>query len=145
MIRRPPRSTLFPYTTLFRSPRDGGEGGVNVGDARHDGLFLRGDGAPLGIRDDVLEYADGEALGDAAAPVHPLVLPRLESDALDQLRDEVGEAQRPAIPLEPRLLIGDRGAELDGVGVVREDLRADTVLERRDDLAAGRVVLGVRR
>src|SRR5262245_63300181 len=32
MIRRPPRSTLFPYTTLFRSPglsqpaRDGGDG-----------------------------------------------------------------------------------------------------------------------
>src|SRR5258708_11517670 len=23
MIRRPPRSTLFPYTTLFRSPRGG--------------------------------------------------------------------------------------------------------------------------
>src|SRR2546422_6233548 len=23
MIRRPPRSTLFPYTTLFRSPRMG--------------------------------------------------------------------------------------------------------------------------
>src|SRR2546426_11907462 len=25
MIRRPPRSTLFPYTTLFRSPVDGGQ------------------------------------------------------------------------------------------------------------------------
>src|SRR3712207_7964302 len=25
MIRRPPRSTLFPYTTLFRSERLGGE------------------------------------------------------------------------------------------------------------------------
>src|SRR3712207_7262647 len=25
MIRRPPRSTLFPYTTLFRSVHDGGE------------------------------------------------------------------------------------------------------------------------
>src|SRR3712207_8393521 len=24
MIRRPPRSTLFPYTTLFRSPLGGG-------------------------------------------------------------------------------------------------------------------------
>src|SRR5256885_11392745 len=24
MIRRPPRSTLFPYTTLFRSPTSGG-------------------------------------------------------------------------------------------------------------------------
>src|SRR5258708_9282547 len=29
MIRRPPRSTLFPYTTLFRSPLDG----------RHDGGY----------------------------------------------------------------------------------------------------------
>src|SRR2546425_6074481 len=27
MIRRPPRSTLFPYTTLFRSSRRGGGGG----------------------------------------------------------------------------------------------------------------------
>src|SRR2546427_4282783 len=25
MIRRPPRSTLFPYTTLFRSPEPDGE------------------------------------------------------------------------------------------------------------------------
>src|SRR2546422_2307907 len=29
MIRRPPRSTLFPYTTLFRSsPQRGGGGGA---------------------------------------------------------------------------------------------------------------------
>src|SRR6266705_4746850 len=28
MIRRPPRSTLFPYTTLFRSRRDRGRGDV---------------------------------------------------------------------------------------------------------------------
>src|SRR3712207_8205717 len=26
MIRRPPRSTLFPYTTLFRSDQNGGLG-----------------------------------------------------------------------------------------------------------------------
>src|SRR3712207_8524338 len=26
MIRRPPRSTLFPYTTLFRSPLSGNKG-----------------------------------------------------------------------------------------------------------------------
>src|SRR2546423_11967182 len=33
MIRRPPRSTLFPYTTLFRSIRDlvaGGPGGPGI-------------------------------------------------------------------------------------------------------------------
>src|SRR2546422_7481794 len=29
MIRRPPRSTLFPYTTLFRSPRRDGGGGAS--------------------------------------------------------------------------------------------------------------------
>src|SRR5688572_31912233 len=28
MLRRPPRSTLFPYTTLFRSPLGRGELGV---------------------------------------------------------------------------------------------------------------------
>src|SRR2546427_3097685 len=28
MIRRPPRSTLFPYTTLFRSDRSAGQGAL---------------------------------------------------------------------------------------------------------------------
>src|SRR3712207_8009256 len=32
MIRRPPRSTLFPYTTLFRSPDDALEIGPRLGD-----------------------------------------------------------------------------------------------------------------
>src|SRR5256885_3571045 len=31
MIRRPPRSTLFPYTTLFRSPRGRGGGDCRQG------------------------------------------------------------------------------------------------------------------
>src|SRR5258705_8980770 len=31
MIRRPPRSTLFPYTTLFRSLMNHGQGAVHVG------------------------------------------------------------------------------------------------------------------
>src|SRR3712207_6880867 len=47
MIRRPPRSTLFPYTTLFRSHRRGGRGGGA-------GLALRRDrgagrGRPRGV------------------------------------------------------------------------------------------------
>src|SRR2546426_1790858 len=33
MIRRPPRSTLFPYTTLFRSFPVGGDPAVGPGDA----------------------------------------------------------------------------------------------------------------
>src|SRR5687767_15529935 len=53
MIRRPPRSTLFPYTTLFRSlrphlPRGGG--GPGRGDARDDGPrgFRRAHGGARG-------------------------------------------------------------------------------------------------
>src|SRR3712207_8412355 len=65
MIRRPPRSTLFPYTTLFRSPRTraivavhyAGVGceleslashGVPVVEDNAHGLFARYRGKPLG-------------------------------------------------------------------------------------------------
>src|SRR3712207_6903480 len=37
MIRRPPRSTLFPYTTLFRSGQPGGAGGQPHGRQRGGG------------------------------------------------------------------------------------------------------------
>src|SRR3712207_8223525 len=71
MIRRPPRSTLFPYTTLFRSRAGGGRGALEAGDrgggpvrARaaerlvergrggrlHPGRGPRPDGAPLRVR-----------------------------------------------------------------------------------------------
>src|SRR3712207_8688847 len=43
MIRRPPRSTLFPYTTLFRSPRVL-PGDVRVGD--NDVVLLRAADGP---------------------------------------------------------------------------------------------------
>src|SRR3989475_8261816 len=36
MIRRPPRSTLFPYTTLFRSLHDETLGGLRVPDVADD-------------------------------------------------------------------------------------------------------------
>src|SRR6266542_5803470 len=38
MIRRPPRSTLFPYTTLFRSRRAGPSLGLMVSDQERLGL-----------------------------------------------------------------------------------------------------------
>src|SRR3712207_7837881 len=58
MIRRPPRSTLFPYTTLFRSLHDDrrpwqrGEVGEQVADAAVDeDLGQVGDGLALDGRD----------------------------------------------------------------------------------------------
>src|SRR3712207_8157859 len=54
MIRRPPRSTLFPYTTLFRSARFAQVLGATV---RHPTTWprahkttLRGDDEALGVR-----------------------------------------------------------------------------------------------
>src|SRR3712207_7005204 len=44
MIRRPPRSTLFPYTTLFRSRGDPGEAGLDHRTVDPPGD--RGGGAP---------------------------------------------------------------------------------------------------
>src|SRR3712207_7698045 len=46
MIRRPPRSTLFPYTTLFRSP----ELGLHLRQPRHE----------AGVEDGVEEEAGGD-------------------------------------------------------------------------------------
>src|SRR2546430_13677751 len=37
MIRRPPRSTLFPYTTLFRSEAEGGRATASAGRFRTQG------------------------------------------------------------------------------------------------------------
>src|SRR3712207_7465894 len=46
MIRRPPRSTLFPYTTLFRSERAGEQGRGRGGeqDLAHASLLREGNG-----------------------------------------------------------------------------------------------------
>src|SRR3712207_8511509 len=44
MIRRPPRSTLFPYTTLFRSHRRRHQHGDDPG---HDRLQGPGEGQPV--------------------------------------------------------------------------------------------------
>src|SRR2546426_6524368 len=59
MIRRPPRSTLFPYTTLFRSHLPG------LGAARVRQRRLR-PGARAGPRADRLRRVRAERAGSAA-------------------------------------------------------------------------------
>src|SRR3712207_1806640 len=61
MIRRPPRSTLFPYTTLFRSDR-----GQNLLEPAHEVLRLPlGDDPPLtehpGVGDGAPHVVRGES------------------------------------------------------------------------------------
>src|SRR3712207_7365338 len=80
MIRRPPRSTLFPYTTLFRSVRVAqveGQGG------------LVGDHVRLSGSDG--EVPDGRAeLPELAAVAHP---PRLHDDEGGRSEEHTSELQ----------------------------------------------------
>src|SRR3989454_2323774 len=62
MIRRPPRSTLFPYTTLFRS-LDGRRGGKVAAEVPRphavEGVLLAEVGEIPGGRDEIAERAAG--------------------------------------------------------------------------------------
>src|SRR5437879_11178435 len=72
MIRRPPRSTLFPYTTLFRSPEGGCDQLDHVEveplvDRHHLPQLLEGEGDDLlgGNLENVRELGDRDELGHA--------------------------------------------------------------------------------
>src|SRR3712207_7253461 len=63
MIRRPPRSTLFPYTTLFRSEDRGRDRGRGVDDGEHrrrDDVRIAGAARRLVAEVHRVRLADGE-------------------------------------------------------------------------------------
>src|SRR3712207_7882579 len=59
MIRRPPRSTLFPYTTLFRSLKRGAGSGPR-GEDREAVLQVLARGQPLVVPPAAAQKAPGE-------------------------------------------------------------------------------------
>src|SRR5258708_20842216 len=68
MIRRPPRSTLFPYTTLFRSQA------AKFYVSKDGKYLLRGEALdlskdPLAENRASIQMKDAPVLGDAKAPV----------------------------------------------------------------------------
>ena len=107
--------------------------------------FARCKRPPLGVRDDELERGDRQALTDAGSFVDFAIGSRLERHFLHDLAHVVRnlDAQTSGT-LRPRFLPGDRHGVLACRRVVRADLRADAILERRDDFAARRVVFRVR-
>src|SRR5215211_8116036 len=70
MIRRPPRSTLFPYTTLFRSPAI--DGGAEVGQTNDfDGLPVPIDGNGDGQARPDMGGFEYRPTADATPPSEP--------------------------------------------------------------------------
>src|SRR2546426_11823260 len=92
MIRRPPRSTLFPYTTLFRSVHALERDAERLGhDHREDGLRPLADLARAGKQRDLAEVVE---LDDCAAAVGA-VDPRATTDV------EHARVPDPALPAGP--------------------------------------------
>src|SRR2546426_11829258 len=95
MIRRPPRSTLFPYTTLFRShARDGpGEVAMHQVAVETDGLEDLGAGVALQGGDSHL----GHDLEDSLVQGLDVVLDRFRPIDAGQQRSEehTSELQSP--------------------------------------------------
>src|SRR5215467_16085071 len=121
MIRRPPRSTLFPYTTLFRSLGRGYLSKIfNDGWMTHYG-FLRPPGGEVTVAE--VLAAKGDSIPHLVH-VHPNDPVR---DAIDILR-EYGVSQMPVVKAEPPVVT----AEVVG-SVVERDLL--------DALFAGRAQL----
>src|SRR3712207_4909466 len=74
MIRRPPRSTLFPYTTLFRSIHEGGELGYALTHA-------------YGAAFDNPDLVVAAVVGDGEAETGPLAASWHGNKFLDPARD----------------------------------------------------------
>src|SRR2546422_11320436 len=89
MIRRPPRSTLFPYTTLFRSEPDAARGRVGDVVLRPEGIQLQVCGRPelqvgrAGSRGRVIALRAVGAHG-AEVILHPVPGPRGVGEPLDE-------------------------------------------------------------
>src|SRR3712207_8609111 len=78
MIRRPPRSTLFPYTTLFRSdPQEAC--GLRIVAGRNDVIADHGAGEHHVERDGHGDEADEELIGDAVERAEDRKSTRLNS------------------------------------------------------------------
>src|SRR6266542_1736634 len=91
MIRRPPRSTLFPYTTLFRS---GGRPRARAGDVHQSGLCppRRGPTDPVALRGGCRD----RRVHATRADVHAL-----RRAALHRVRVPTARAAGKTLPAEP--------------------------------------------
>src|SRR6267142_178625 len=132
----------FVFELHFSS--DGGECGIDIGDAGDDGFFAGTGGAMLGAADEAFHRCDRETLADAGTAVHTFVFARLEGNFFDDLAQVMRDFDLFAgVAGNPGFLGSDGHAFFNGGRVMRANFGADAVFERRNDFAAGGVVLGI--
>src|SRR5256885_12998396 len=96
MIRRPPRSTLFPYTTLFRSPAER-VAGAGVDERLEDALVAEAQVDPVA-------QVDERAVRPPRGPPGENRLDRARADVLDRAEAEAEPAVADHRELEPGLV-----------------------------------------
>src|SRR3712207_9144899 len=108
MIRRPPRSTLFPYTTLFRSPADDPREHVEQGlaDVAREGE-VRVEVAFEMVVEDAADAAVDASVGDEEIFLRPF----REARVIGLVVRGAGGAE-PRVELRRVLLIGDGRVEV---------------------------------
>src|SRR4051794_41704124 len=102
MIRRPPRSTLFPYTTLFRSDMVLGDG------ARDRGALA--DHIPLGEEHAGIGFRSEEHTSELQSPVHLVCRLLLEKKKIKKQQiktKQVEENDRQVISTATRMQVQD--------------------------------------
>src|SRR3712207_8047794 len=77
MIRRPPRSTLFPYTTLFRSPY----GAFAEHETAILGFLCQASGVATGAARCRLAAGERPVISFGARRMHPAITPMIERSA----------------------------------------------------------------
>src|SRR3989449_5053297 len=124
MIRRPPRSTLFPYTTLFRSPMSGVDP-IGRRDVRDIILRLKDEGKTIFFSTHILP--DVEMICDRVG-----ILVKGQLRAVGAVHELVGTAAVTLVEILVERLseAGIREAEQLGGTVVR---RGNQVLIKLDD------------
>src|SRR2546425_542815 len=99
MIRRPPRSTLFPYTTLFRSdrPKSKVEGATTV-KVKVAGLVVKPNGEAVIVT--TVDPATAEQIGRASSREREEI-----SEVAVSLKKKAGENSEAVTPLgRPEML-----------------------------------------
>ena len=141
---------LLAFVHQFDLPRDGRQRLQQVADAWHGTLAAGAQGAAFGVRDHVLQQANGQARAHAGVLVNVIAFAGLERDLFNYHAQviEDGHVHRVAVlgrAFVPGFLARDLLGRFDLVRIMRHDLTVDAVFQRRDDIAAIRVVFGIGR
>src|SRR2546426_8323842 len=100
MIRRPPRSTLFPYTTLFRSPPWAREvrRAMQVAEVDWDLLAARGEQVPIHLGDRSEEHTS--ELQSPCNLVCRLLLEKKKKKQAKSYSKAMNTTQEHAVPID---------------------------------------------